>query len=290
MNALTLERQDNGLGYLESIKDSYRGAAKTWLAYAREHGGVSIPAMRRYFQWLETQGYKASTVRIKRAAAIDRVRRLAALPGATTPEQRDKLEWAIKEVNKDNRAPKIQFSSVGVEKVLTLDEYYKTMNACGSERQRLFLCFLYSTWARVAEMRGIRLADCKAVLGTVYFSVLGKGKKERTLRIGENIFNAIREVFKGQVYLFETSRGKPYACQYISGEIRKVTEKAIGRPLSAHKMRHSFATRQLAHGVPVDALSRYLGHSDTSITLKYYSHNEMTNSQLFIDELYKARA
>ena len=159
------------------------------------------------------------------------------------------------------------------------------MTLCKSERQRCFIRFLYSTGCRVAELASIKLSACTILLGTVYISIVGKGRKERQLRVPLGLYNAIVETFGGKRYLFETSKGNPYPRQYISNEIKKITKRATGKGLSAHKMRHSWATRQLANGTPIDAVSRYLGHSDTTITLKFYAHNEMTDAQLFDEEL-----
>lgn len=279
-------RADSGRAYLEGIRDSYTPNAKTFFRFLDAEGrGLTIDALRDYFTWLDGQGYRASTVRIKRQAAIDRVRRLFAIPGAVTPEQAARLEWAINDINRDNRAPKLQFQTVGREKVLPIDDYRRALAGCHSARQRCFLRFLYATGARVSEMTGARLADCTEVLGRVYIVVMGKGRKERTLRITAELFAEIRAAFNGSTWLFETSEGKPYARQYVSAEIRKVTARGAGRPLSAHKMRHSFATRMLGNGVPVDSVSRYLGHSDTSITLKYYAHNEIKDSELFDEDI-----
>lgn len=41
---------------------------------------------------------------------------------------------------------------------------------------------------------------------------------------------------------------------------------------SAHKLRHTFATLMLEAGVPIEKVSKWLGHSDIRITLEYYAH------------------
>ncbi len=284
--AALMVKADTGRAYLESIRDSYTPNARTFFRFLDSRGyGVSLDGLREYFAWLEGQGYRASTVRIKRQAAIDRVRRLFAIPGAASPEQVSRMEWAISELCRENRAPKLQFQSVGREKVLSIEDYRKALGGCHSARQTCFLRFLYATGARVSEMTGIRLTDCTVILGRVYIVVMGKGRKERQLRIAEELYTSIRAAFNGSTFLFETSEGKPYARQYVSAEVRKVTNRGAGRPLSAHKMRHSFATRMLGRGVSVDSVSRYLGHSDTTITLKYYAHNEIKDEELFLEEV-----
>lgn len=280
-----LSTRPNQSAYVWEIRDSYTANARTYQRFLEENGYGLIDGLGPYFEWLQGQGYRASTVRIKRQAALDRIRRAAKIPGVFSPEQRERIEWIISETVNEAKAPKLTFNGVGRDKVLTLEEYRKTLAVCHSERQRAFLRFLYTTGARVSEIIGIRLTDCVNVLGRVYITVLGKGRKERVLRLTLDQYEAIQAIFKGGIYLFETSAGKPYARQYITGELRKLTLRAIGRPLSAHKMRHSFATRQIGKGVPVDAVSRYLGHSSVSTTLQYYSHTEMTDDQLFDEDL-----
>ena len=104
--------------------------ARTFFRFLDSRGyGVSLDGLREYFAWLEGQGYRASTVRIKRQAAIDRVRRLFAIPGAASPEQVSRMEWAISELCRENRAPKLQFQSVGREKVLSVEDYRKALGA-----------------------------------------------------------------------------------------------------------------------------------------------------------------
>jgi integrase len=49
--------------------------------------------------------------------------------------------------------------------------------------------------------------------------------------------------------------------------------KALDLPvLDAHGIRHSYATAALRAGVPVDVLSKRLGHADPAVTLKVYAH------------------
>ncbi|MBA7545982.1 hypothetical protein ES705_38364 [subsurface metagenome] len=56
----------------------------------------------------------------------------------------------------------------------------------------------------------------------------------------------------------------------------------VGRPLSYHKLRHSFATDKiLQYPAHLTAISRYLGHSSTAITTQFYVHDELTDAQLF---------
>lgn len=51
-----------------------------------------------------------------------------------------------------------------------------------------------------------------------------------------------------------------------------VTQKTIGRRLSPHALRHTYTSLMAAAGVPLDVISRQLGHSDSRITKAVYLH------------------
>jgi integrase len=50
--------------------------------------------------------------------------------------------------------------------------------------------------------------------------------------------------------------------------------KKAGMPetLTYHKLRHGAASLLLSQKVPIPAVSKYLGHSNSSITLRVYAH------------------
>ncbi len=54
----------------------------------------------------------------------------------------------------------------------------------------------------------------------------------------------------------------------------------LGKRFSAHTLRHSFATTALEKTRKIKALSVYLGHSSTSVTLDMYVHEEFSQEDL----------
>ena len=63
---------------------------------------------------------------------------------------------------------------------------------------------------------------------------------------------------------------------HVSKAIAKAGALA-GVKASAHKLRHTFATKQIkANKGSVKAVSLYLGHSTTAITESMYVHDELT--------------
>ena len=85
---------------------------------------------------------------------------------------------------------------------------------------------------------------------------------------------------------FETAGRKSYDRSYVSDRVRRVAKRAIDRKLSAHCLRHSFATRKIAkYPAFIPDISRYLGHRNVSITLSTYNHNLLSDDQLLDDAL-----
>ena len=132
-------------------------------------------------------------------------------------------------------------------------------------------------------MTGVKLRDITPESDQVRIQVRGKGNKYRYVRIPLRFYSFIRETFKGKTYLFETSNGKPYSNPYVSNQIKKLGRQFLRKNISAHSLRHSFATWKVKKGVSIDAIADYLGHSSPSITLNMYSHNSMDNTDLMDD-------
>jgi integrase/recombinase XerD len=112
--------------------------------------------------------------------------------------------------------------------------------------------------------------------------VLGKGRKERLVPIGEVAIDAIEAYLKGarktatsahdDRYLFLTNRGAAMTRQGF-WKLLKNYGKQVGiwHNLTPHVLRHSFATHLLERGADLRSLQTMLGHSDISTT-EIYTH------------------
>jgi integrase/recombinase XerD len=279
------ERQ---LAIIEGLEgDHYQYHIRQFVDWMRERGGdLSREAIIDYFADLNNSDYSNGTKRIKRQALKKRLRQLAQYGGIGS-DLSVNLEQFLRDLDRETRtkAPKVNTHHVDRERYLTKDEARQVVAACRGPRQTMIIKFLWATGARVSELIGIRLGDCKKTGDTVHIRVVGKGNKERWLKISAELYDRIRSVFRGEQYLFETGHGKPYHRTYISNQIAKVTQRAVGRPMRAHSMRHSFATRKIKEGVQIGYVSRYLGHSSLSITSDMYDHGEIETGDLVGDEI-----
>jgi len=270
---------NNQLQQLEQIQDCYTAHSKHFIQYLKQSGaGVNEDSLRDYFTELNRSGYKAGTIRAKRTAVRERVRLIFKHEAA---EIKAKLEQTLKDINEDVKAPKKSHSGITADRVVNPAGYRDLLSKCGTNRQRAFIMFLWDTGARVNELTTTELKNCRLENGHYRITVLGKGSKERDLFLKAETFDFIRRTFRGDKYLFETSGGKKYYNAYITQEIKKVSART-GRHLSAHNLRHSYATNMIKmYPDKIKEISLSLGHSDISTTLNYYLKVSLSSEEIF---------
>lgn len=135
---------------------------------------------------------------------------------------------------------------------------------------------LFATGARVYEISNIR-AEC-VDLSSGLIRILGKGHKERYIQIGDAevlaLLNKYYMEYKEEIlksgYFFVNNYGKRYTEQSVRLMIRRYTEAAgIGRRITPHMFRHSFATFLIEEGVDISCVQQILGHSSIQTTQIY---------------------
>ena len=238
---------------------------------------LNLETVRAYFKHLNTLPLAARTKCTRRQAVKARLR---ATLSSTDFNRQARLEMTLRSLDHDSetKAPGFVISGVAEERIVTREQFDRLVSGT-SKRTALFLWFLYNTGCRVAEMCGARLDTCEDLGDMVRLTIIGKGNKERKVDIEKSLFDAIRAVFPSDEYLFQTKGGKPYRTTYVSYEIIKAGKRILGRRISAHSMRHSFATLSIREGASIKAVSKYLGHSSTAITMDMYVHEKLEKTQ-----------
>jgi len=146
-------------------------------------------------------------------------------------------------------------------------------------RDMAMLELLYATGVRVSELCALRLADLNLGRGTL--RVMGKGRKQRLVPIGEIVLQMLQRYLVGarpsldtkrSAALFLTQRGNPFTRQGFWKLLKaRAREAGIDKPVSPHKLRHSFATHLLENGADLRAVQAMLGHADIGTT-QIYTH------------------
>jgi integrase/recombinase XerD len=152
-------------------------------------------------------------------------------------------------------------------------------------RDRAMLELLYATGLRVSELVSLELNDVD--LETRVLVARGKGSKERVVPVGAPAAEAIRAYLAGarglllrgrrSKDLFVTPRGGRMTRQGFAKLLgRHARAAGLGRRVSPHRLRHSFATHLLEGGADLRAVQAMLGHADVSTT-QIYTHVDRTH-------------
>jgi len=173
---------------------------------------------------------------------------------------------------------------------LSVDEMFELLkkqndNSVLGLRNRAILEVFYSSGLRLSELAGLDLIDLD--FNQKLVKVRGKGRKERIVPIGGPALKAIGEYVEkvGQIRketdaavfkkpLFLNAHGKRITERSIARIVNELADKSgIGRKISPHAFRHSFATHLLNAGADLRSIQELLGHESLSTTQKYTAVN-----------------
>ncbi|CAM3573776.1 tyrosine-type recombinase/integrase [Erysipelothrix urinaevulpis] len=141
------------------------------------------------------------------------------------------------------------------------------------------LSLLYHSGLRVSEL--CSLTFTQVYLDEQWIRILGKGGKERMVPIShqskkdlEHYLRVIRPRWDvcHSDYIFINAKCKSISRQYVHTMIKyRCQIQGIKENISAHSLRHRFATSFLEEGVDLRYIQELLGHSDIATT-QIYTH------------------
>jgi integrase/recombinase XerD len=145
-------------------------------------------------------------------------------------------------------------------------------------RDRAIMELLYGAGLRVSELTGLDVDDLDVTDGSV--RVLGKGSKERDVPIGRMARDAVGAYLtrgrpalastRSRSALFLNARGGRLTRQSCARLLQAHARRAgIGRVVTPHDLRHSFATHLLEGGADVRVVQELLGHASVATTQIY---------------------
>jgi integrase/recombinase XerD len=162
-------------------------------------------------------------------------------------------------------------------KVLSVAEVSRLLSSQAlSTQDKVIVELLYACGLRVSEL--VSLSVKSIDLSGGYIRVFGKGDKERLIPLGEVSVLVVRRYLedtglKGEDPLLITLEGHGLLKQPLNR--REIWQRVrdmcgiIGRAVSPHTFRHSFATHLLENGADLRVVQELLGHSDISTTQIY---------------------
>lgn len=181
--------------------------------------------------------------------------------------------------------------------VLTVDQVQELFQEIdyqsrGAWRDTVLLELLYSGGLRISEALKLEIKDLH--IEEKWMKVQGKGRKERMVPLGDLVIDAIQKYLNSErsqsnpqdPQLLLNLRGKQLSRMGAWKIVQKYSQ-LIGKTISPHSLRHSFATHLIEGGMDLRVLQALLGHSDITTTERY-THLQVAQ-QLEAHQLYHPR-
>ncbi len=141
-------------------------------------------------------------------------------------------------------------------------------------RFRTLVSVLISTGCRISEALNLKIQDID--WDKKEAMIIGKGNKQRKLYFTDWSLECIREYikkrkYKGKFIFVVQGKKKRWDRNDAQRSFRNYREKLRLAPIiTAHTIRHSFATMLLKKGVSLGHIQVLLGHSDIQTTSRHY--------------------
>jgi len=172
-------------------------------------------------------------------------------------------------------------------RVLTVRETQAILDACARLRDRFFFALLHESGCRAGEALGLRHEDIAAAEREISIVVRENANGARAksggravpvraelIRLyGDYLHCEYGDADSDYVFinLFAGPRGQAWSYRAAYDLVIRLRAKT-GLDFDPHWFRHSAATRWLRDGVPVEVVSKLLGHSSVAVTSAVYGH------------------
>lgn len=191
---------------------------------------------------------------------------------------------AVKLVRTERKHPQV----AELREIVSLVESPSTLesNKIVAARNRAMLEMLFSTGMRISELINLNRQQIDHS-GKIF--IRGKGKKERFVYLTDRAFRHLNDYIRLRTdnlsALFIPYRGrnsndfaglkKRISTNYLQAKIKQYREKLkINIPISAHSLRHGFATYLAEEGANPAAIQTLLGHESLSTTTRYVNTSD----------------
>lgn len=185
-------------------------------------------------------------------------------------------------------------------RVLTVAEVQSILDACNRLRDRFLFALLYETGMRVGEALGLRHEDLAAAEREVTVTprdndngARSKSREPRSIPVSAGLVRLYADYLHGEYgnldcdYVFVNLWGQPYgqplAYPAVYDLVRRLRRRS-GTDFDPHWCRHTAATRMLRDGVPIEVVSKLLGHADLTTTSSVYGHLSVEDARKALEQ------
>ena len=162
------------------------------------------------------------------------------------------------------------------------------LDACEHLRDRLLLAILWDTGVGVGEALGLRHEDLAVAERELTITprtndnrARVKSGRSRTIPVSPQLLRLYADYLHGEygeldsdyvfVNLWGPPHGHPWTYASVYDLVRRLRRR-VGFDFDPHWARHTYATRLLRNGTPLEVVSNLLGHASVTTTLDIYGH------------------
>lgn len=186
----------------------------------------------------------------------------------------------VQDIFKGIEAPKLDKSLPAFLEDREVEQLLAAFESWPKHRVRdiAMIDLLFSTGLRVAELVSINVSDLNWDRAEI--RVIGKREKERVVIMGHAAMTSLKDYLATdrrtwlkrptERALFISEKGGRISTRSVQRIFEKLST-IIGKPVTPHVFRHSFATTMLNHGADLRSVQELLGHSSLQTT-QLYTH------------------
>lgn len=176
---------------------------------------------------------------------------------------------AIK-INLDHLLPRKKPQTIPF--VLSVNQSKRMIRSIENIKHKCIVALLYSSGIRIGELLNLEVQDINKERMLIAIKG-GKGDKDRNVPLAYSLVPLLKEYIENyspQKYLFEGANNNKYSSTSVNNIIKKAARKiGIKNNLSAHTLRHSYATHLLENGTDIRIIQKLLGHNSIKTTMIY---------------------
>ena len=244
-------------GLSPATKAKYLGAVQRFARWgARSPAHMGREDVRKFLLYLKVElGLSASAINTNLAAirfiyivTLRRPEVVAALPRPRVPKS--------------------------LPTVLAESDIHRLIDSTASRRLATMMMLAYGAGLRVSEVCQLQVGDIDSKRGVIRIRA-GKGGKDRETVLPNQLLEELRAWYRrarpGKVWLFPArTREGHVPTRTVHWAFRALADGlGLGRRVTFHCLRHSFATHMLDHGVDMRVIQVMLGHSSLETTSIY---------------------
>lgn len=251
-----MERDLKLKNHAETTRKEYLRCCSGFARYhMKSPSELGETAIKEYLAHVQLRGSGPETLKMNVAA-------LKFLYGVTLdrPKVAERLPW-----------PKVPHKKPDI---LSGSEVEKLLAAVHSPVPGMALVTAYGAGLRISEACRLRVEDIDSARGLIHVR-LGKGNKDRYVMLAERLLLGLRAYYArvrpADGWLFPgRKKGQPLSPSAVRARLNEaVAALKLKKRVTAHTLRHSFATHLLEMGTDIREIQVLLGHASIRTTARY---------------------